>query len=467
MKNLSKKMYILFIMIVSISVLGNVKQANAAEAAITPAVITTGSEDVTTFANHTYTVPAKLTSAEKDTAKTVVPITVANKGALYISVNSSQVVNDIKISLWSDANCIYTVGNSSYFTADPNAAASKRFEINTPGTYYMSIEYLSYSQKNVAGSVNLTPYFISRADTSLAANTWIALAPKENNIYRYLTVNIAKAGYIGITQTNTTSTNMTVALCKDTTASSIVSKNITTNYTNWYPVEAGTYYIKTEGAYNARGAIKWEFATNFTAKRNTPFTINPLGEAVFDVKIKAEKTGLLTLSIDGSESAYITFLNSKKKALSKALWNWGSTSSIAVQKGKTYYIRVNASIGDDARNMTYTIDGASTKKNTSKKKATTLKAKKTNKSIILAGDTKWHYFKFKLTKSKKLNMTFKVEGNGNFKYEVLKSSKKIYTSRNSSKGTLTTSSKLSKGTYYLRIKMADKKSSGRITLKLK
>ena len=193
-----------------------------------------------------------------------------------------------------------------------------------------------------------------------------------------------------------------------------------------------------------------------------------MGSTTFDVRIKAEKTGLLNLSQYYSTSFDVTFLNGKKKPISLSLWNWGSVSSVAVQKGKTYYFRIKAGIGNDDRTFSYSISGAKTAKNTSKKKATKLKKGKKKSFIIVSGDKKWHYFKFKLPKKKIPKIYVTTIGNGSYECQILKVKGKM-TGRMDSKvktDKCSTFLKMKKGTHYFRIR-ATKNSSAKITIKWK
>lgn len=438
--------------------------ADSAKAAtvITPTEVVTGSENVAAR-KYKYTVPAITGSSN---AATIVPIKVSKPGELYIRINSSMLAEDVKLSLWKDAAAkSYPAAGSwdSYFYADPSEVKTGSIPISTAGTYYLRIAY-SYTGKT-AGTINISPYLASSADRTLKYNTWSAVAPSYNSRYTYARVNVTYNGYIGIAQQNTTGSNMTVALCNGS-KNVVKEKTITPNKTFWYPVKKGTYYLRTKGTYDGISKMKYVLSGGFSASQNRVVTVPLMGSSVFDVKIKAEKTGLLTLRQYYSNSWYCTFLDSKKRAISASLWNWGGTNSVAVKKGKTYYFRINASIGDDDRVLAYSISGASAAKNTSKKKATKLKKGKKKTTLIMAGDKKWHYYKFKMTKKKKLNMSFTAEGNGNYTYQLLKGKKSLYVSVDNSKKKMTTYSKLKKGTYYIRIKMKSK-SSGRFTMKLK
>ncbi len=439
----------------------------AVQPVITPMEVVTGSENVASK-KYDYPVPAH--------ESTVVPIKVTKPGTLFVRINSSEVVSDIKIGLYTDAAGKYLAG-SSYdcsFTADPNEVVVGDIPVSTAGTYYLHIAYRYDYTTNEAGTVNISPYLVSSADRTLAYNAWSAVPPKYtfNPRQTYARVNITYNGYIGVAQQNAKGSSVPVALC-NSAKGVIVSKSIPANKIHYYPVKKGTYYIRTEGIYDNIVTLKYVSTGVFSASRDNVTTVPLLGTATFDVKFKADKTGLLTLFERTGASWDVTLLNAKKNPLSPSIWQWlgsktNATSSFAVKKGSTYYFRLKAGIGDDDRVLSYSISGASASKNTSKKKAITLKKGKSKSIVILAGDKKTHYFKIKMTKKKKLNMSFTATGHGDFTYDLIKGSKRVAIRRSSTNGPVKSVSKLKKGTYYFRIKLNTKsKSSGRFTLKLK
>lgn len=432
----------------------------AVQPTITPMEVVTGSENVLAK-KYSYEVPAH--------GSTVVPLKVTKPGTLFVRINGSEVGGDIKVGLYTDAAGKSLAGSSwdCSFTADPNEVIVGDMPVSTARTYYLHISYRYDSTTNGAGSVSISPYLVSSADRTLAYNTWSAVPPKYNSRQTYARVNVTYNGYIGVAQQNTNGSGVSVALC-NSAKNVLVNKSIAVNKFYYYPVKKGTYYIKTDGIYDGITTLKYVLTGGFSASQNKMLTVPILGTMTYDVKFKAEKTGLLNVTQFNNTSFYITLLNSKKKALSPSDFNWGRTNSYAVKKGSTYYFRLNASIGSDDRSISYSIAGASAPKNTSKKKAITLKKNKAKSIVLLSGDKKTHYFKIKMTKKKKLNLSFTTAGHGDFSYDLIKGSKRVAISRSGTNGPVKSVSKLKKGTYYFRIKLNTKsKSSGRFTLKLK
>lgn len=457
MKKIGNVLFMVFALTCGLFLYGD--STKAAVQTISPVEVVTGSENVAAK-NYTYDVPV-------GGGSTVVPIKVTKPGELFIRVNSSQISAGIKMSLYTDAAGKFPAADSYYFVADPNEVVTDSIPIGSAKTYYLHIAYVSDYDSYAAGKVNISPFLVSSAERTLKYNTWSAMAPGYNYRQMYAKVSVTSNGYIGVAQQNTKGYNMTVDLC-NSAKNVLVSKGIAVNKVYYYPVKKGTYYIRTQGIGDAIATVKYVTTGNFSASQNKQTTVPLLGETTFDVKFKAEKTGLLNLTQYNNTSWYVTLLNSKKTALSNSLWNWGGVSSFAVKKGSTYYFRINASIGSDDRTLSYSISGASASKNTSKKKAITLKKGKKKTIVILPGDKKLHYFKIKITKKKKLNLSFTSIGHGSFSYDLIKGGKRVAIIRSGTTGPVKSISKLSKGTYYFRVKLDTKdKSSGKFTLKLK
>ena len=203
------------------------------------------------------------------------------------------------------------------------------------------------------------------------------------------------------------------------------------------------------------------------------------GNDSYYFKYKAAKTGKVTATFSYTMGNYVTLTNSKKKALTDELWvsdmTNGNKITFAVKKGVTYYFKVrsNGTTGTTAAgngNM-HTIyvknTAVSAKGGSSRKKAATIKYKKTIKGLITPGDRKAKWYKITLKKGKK--PAFILNGNvtGYLKVQILNKRGKVITtnswSGNKSKynswGTWTP------GTYYIKVTRSDSLSSGYFTIK--
>lgn len=236
-----------------------------------------------------------------------------------------------------------------------------------------------------------------------------------------------------------------------------------------------TVTIKDQDCYNASGSA---YKTNY-------------------IKFKANKTGYVTVTFKGGASAiyakpsgYVTFCNSKKKALGEAneAWStnyskaWGYTRSYGVKKGQTYYFAV---VSNGGVKITASVTAVAKSTANSKSKAKSVEKGKTAKGVIIAGDSKADWYKIKLTKSEKLKIAFTCKSNGdNDKYGVkftfYDTDGKMWTNNSysyvspqvpSDGMTITMVDKsgtkfaIPSGTYYVKVERLNKQSSGYYTFK--
>lgn len=214
------------------------------------------------------------------------------------------------------------------------------------------------------------------------------------------------------------------------------------------------------------------------------------------IKFKATNTGYVTIKMTNASSldyafGYLTFCDSKKKALNSSNEKWDTaytkspyyTRSFGVKKGKTYYVKIETGYGVK---VTATFKKVTKKNISSKKKAKSLKAKTTAKGVIIAGDKTADWYKIKVKGNKKVKLTYTAKTNGNGYYDGIKvsfykSNGKLYTSdaydyvspwRSSSYSQYYRQYTISKkiigvedGTYYVKVERANKTSSGYYTLK--
>ncbi|MFG6383344.1 MAG: hypothetical protein K1V96_03680 [Lachnospiraceae bacterium] len=256
-------------------------------------------------------------------------------------------------------------------------------------------------------------------------------------------------------------------------------------------------------------------ALSFKAKGKTTVTISDkncwyVTKKVNYIKFVPGVTGYITLNIKNNSSiqggAYgsLTFCNSKKQPIGRKdeYFDSGVSSSQSYQriktygvtKGKTYYFKVKSYGG-----IKVTAEVKSVKKgsNTSKTKAKTLSKNKDVTGVILANDKKVDWYKIKLTKKQKINLTYKVKTNGarlsgssiyydnGIKITLCKSNGKAIggstlASLKYPSDTITYYTKvtntftgqswqegLNKGTYYVRVERYNASSSGSYTIKWK
>ena len=156
-------------------------------------------------------------------------------------------------------------------------------------------------------------------------------------------------------------------------------------------------------------------------------------------KIKPNKTGIITFTVNQNYSGYATLCNAHKKAISKGSTNgdfiWGSSSFYkvyyGVKQGRTYYIRMKGYSydKDDLGNYVGKVKWTNTKirpakAGSSKKKAKKIRRKKTIRGLIVAGEKKAKWYKF-TTNKKKVTVKFSsIKTNGGIKYKAYSSKTK-------------------------------------------
>lgn len=251
---------------------------------------------------------------------------------------------------------------------------------------------------------------------------------------------------------------------------------------------AGTYYLKLYSyVYSSTGDFTNTVKVSASVYTRADKTIKSgqtityyrnKSDDVYWFKYKAEKTGMLSISVTRQYGSYIHIANAKKKIITDEIWvseaigNY--TANIAVKKGKTYYIQVTA-IGSDCPN-TISVKNSAVKEKSGakKKKAVAIKAKKKVKGTIIVGDKTADWYKFTVKKKKAVTMNLSGDVQGSLTITVYKKNgKKIDSCKwygGATKLKLTcsrTRGKVDKGTYYIKISRSNAKSSGKYTLKWK
>lgn len=215
------------------------------------------------------------------------------------------------------------------------------------------------------------------------------------------------------------------------------------------------------------------------------------------IKFKASQTGYITVKMTNASEVenpegYLTFCDSKKRALGKNREYWSTnydhsvyyTRTYGVKKGKTYYFKVESTAGVK---VTASVTKLSKGKNTSKKKAKTISSGKKVKGVIVAGDKTADWYKIKVNGNQRVRLTYSAKTNGDDKYNGIKvtfykSNGSMY-KRNSYECVSVTKPSggfefyrenaygqqfgLTAGTYYVKVERYNKTSSGQYTLSWK
>ena len=197
-----------------------------------------------------------------------------------------------------------------------------------------------------------------------------------------------------------------------------------TAYVHYYNLAKGSYKIQVETYTNGQYAV---FSPTYapasgTLKSGKLFiggAKSATGKAVYKINVK--KNGYLNLKVtdSGGTTNYpqytVQLLNKKKKAITKPETLYSSVqwnTTFGVKKG-TYYIAVTSNFSSPCFDIKATAKAVKVSKyGKSKKKAVTLKAKKTAKGVLFAAKKKTtgkQWFKFTLKKDKAVKVTVKTK----------------------------------------------------------
>lgn len=250
--------------------------------------------------------------------------------------------------------------------------------------------------------------------------------------------------------------------------------------------EKGTYYIKFKVSDYTDTPPTDGYKINFSSRfvtgedktlSNGDWACSALSDYKTPVyfKISASKAGSITISTESEYSNNITLLNSSKKAISDEVYNYKEKVCFAVEKG-TYYIKVSSS--SELLRIKYNLTAITDISGSSKTKSRKLTAGKTYTGYLSAtnkkGATDW--YKIALTKSQEVDISFKGSvSSGEIELEFYGNgisgslTRRISTMDGDSsfKPELWTSSKLPKGTYYIKITKNTTNTSGYYKLQLK
>ena len=181
-----------------------------------------------------------------------------------------------------------------------------------------------------------------------------------------------------------------------------------------------------------------------------------------------------------SDGTWCLFDRNKKQISTIDKFDTSQTASyfksiiFGVQKGKTYYLRVDNYPGVK---VTAKFTKVTEKSGASKKKAVNIKKGKTVKGTILAGSKTADWYKFKLTKDQYVKISYSAKTNRGIRFTVYNGSKSIgsvsqsYASEKTSSQYIVNARtnkklKVKKGTtYYVKVERYDTNSSGYYTFK--
>lgn len=265
---------------------------------IQPVSIVTGDEDPTTFPSYDLKVPVA-------TKSLVVPINMDYKGQLKINLLGREVSKSIDVNLYSDEACTSKIGYSGYLYSS-SLEDDMKLDIPKKATYYLKFELSSYAESDA--TVSITPYSLSSEDKTLKNNNWVLSHPVTYNSQISNKITVEASGYIaveGVSISDYGSVSVTLCNSKKANLSEQIYLSSTKDYTTYFAVKKGTYYIKSQSADDYKLRYK------FTAVKDTSNTSK--SKAISIGKGKTAKG--LVLSEDSTSKAdwYKVKLTSKRK----------------------------------------------------------------------------------------------------------------------------------------------------------
>lgn len=192
-------------------------------------------------------------------------------------------------------------------------------------------------------------------------------------------------------------------------------------------------------------------------------------------KVSTSKAGTLTINLESDNSAYITLLNSNKKEISDKTYYYTKDGKLCFAVGKgTYYLKVNTY--SSYFRIKSTFKAITDSSGASKAKAKALTKGKTYNGLVTATDKKGKVDWYKITLSKAQTVNIQFKGNvssGKITLEFFGENiggsitRTLYNldDDRSFQATTYRSTKLPKGTYYIKVTKSTDTTSGNYTLK--
>lgn len=207
---------------------------------------------------------------------------------------------------------------------------------------------------------------------------------------------------------------------------------------------------------------------------NQPIAVGQRDAQTNYFSFKAPYTGYLRVQGDTTARNHKVILCDASKRAVSGISYLGNAPTYGVAKGKTYYIRVDARFNSNGvYALQVTNSKISEKSGKTKKKAVTIKAKKSKSGIIESGKNSKQadWYKFKVKGKKKVTITITGGSNESLKVIVYKGGKKVRGGTQNLYGNrqivLKSSGKWTKGTYYIKVQRGTSTSSGYYTIKWK
>lgn len=456
---------------------------------ITANEVVTGDEDISKFP--LYTVTFDETDREVE-----VPIVTPKRGYLYIEwVGNPSITSPTRIMFFP-----WTENEDGDMNISSLADLQNIETECTRGTHYLSFDKAHEDDDEedddivenlTAGSFSFRVYYYSMEERTLQSGVWASVAKSHVGVYK---IKLKKQGHIIIEAMNRSIQLLDASrdmIYRESGRLGIRKKGI-------YFLEKGTYYIVVDGENDEEESkVRYTYyemgASPFKVKNGKTLTVYATNTDTYQyIQYKANVTGYITFS--GIENPFqMTLCDSKLQKISRMTRFYDSSNGngnkkvYGVKKGITYYFRIKidskytSQDDNEHDNVFARIKVKETaikeKSGSSRKKALSLKAGKTVKGVIAAGDTTDDWYKFKVKKKKKIKIKVSGEDDGLLGISITESDGQFLMIEDSdeyydqmyqmARGLSDIQAKLEKGTYYIKITRLRPKSSGYYKLQWK
>lgn len=340
--------------------------ASNATTTITPTRLSNADSSAEQVRSYALSIPA-------GTFSSTYPVIIAEKGYYTLDISALGLPSLVRMQLYSDPACKMKVGYGRFFNSS-GLSAQANIYIATKGTYYVNI---GQTNKAYTSNVNLKIYYHSSENKDLKNNVWTGSYAKTADTTIYHKIVVPQSGFLridGFTRQNSDKKPLyKVALYNSSkkAISSTSTLNEASNYSNYYGIKKGTYYIGVTdyGLYN----LKYTFTAS-TDKNNSS------KKKASSLKKSKTAKGLFVAGESGSKADWYKIKIPKKRKVKfsvKAYANGAlNVQLIAKTKNRIYY------------NKSHSFSSTATSKSFSKtlpKGTYYIKVTKTGKSKTISG----------------------------------------------------------------------------------
>lgn len=307
------------------------------------------------------------------------PVIISEKGYYTFDLSSPGLPSLVTMQLYSNSECTNKIGYRKSI-GSINLSTRIRVYIPTPGTYYV---YLGQSNKAYTSNVNLKVHYHSSEEKDLKNNIWTGSYANTADTTIYHKIVVSQSGYLkldGFTRQDSAKKSLNKVTLYNSSKKAISTSftlNEASNYSNYYGVKKGTYYIGVTnyGLYNLKYTFTASSDKNNSSKKKAS-------------SLKKNKTtkGLMIAGESGSKSDWYKIKIPKKKKVKFSVKAYANGSLniqlIAKTKNRVYY------------NKSHSFSSTATSKSFSKtlpKGTYYIKVSKTGKSKTTSGyySLKW------------------------------------------------------------------------------